>query len=313
LHFNPPDLRLTLRNVRASRIFCCHALAKMICCSFTTRKIIHTMKIKLLIALFIITLPGGFAFAAETGNATNELKALVEKVNTDIRAGKRTEAALSDDLKQFDNLLVEHKGEKTEAVARILYMEATLYLEVIGDTAKGDALMSQLKTDFKGTALVAKIEQMEAKEAAAKKIQGALAEGTKFPDFDEKDVTGKPLSVSNYKGKVVLIDFWATWCPPCRGEIPNVVATYQKYHDKGFEIIGVSLDQDKEKLLDFTKQNNMTWQQFFDGQGWNNKLAEKYGIESIPATFLLDGSGKIIGKDLRGEELTQAVAKAVGK
>jgi thioredoxin-related protein len=90
------------------------------------------------------------------------------------------------------------------------------------------------------------------------------------------------------------------------------VATYGKYHGKRFEIIGVSLDQDQQKLLNFTKQNNMIWPQFFDGQGWNNKLAVKYGIESIPATFLLDGNGKIIGKDLRGEELEQAIARALG-
>jgi len=148
-------------------------------------------------------------------------------------------------------------------------------------------------------------------EDAADATLAALKIGTQFPDFSEKDVTGQPLSIANYKGKVVMIDFWATWCGPCRGEIPNVVATYQKYHDKGFEIIGVSLDQDRQKLLDFTKENGMTWQQFFDGQGWNNKLAVKYGIESIPMTFLLDGNGKIIGKDLRGPELTDAVAGAV--
>ena len=100
--------------------------------------------------------------------------------------------------------------------------------------------------------------------------------------------------------------------PPCRGEIPNVVATYQKYHDQGFEIIGVSLDQDRQKLLDYTREQDMTWPQYFDGQGWGNKLAAKYGIESIPATFLLDGNGKIIGRDLRGDELTAAVAKALG-
>jgi thiol-disulfide isomerase/thioredoxin len=109
------------------------------------------------------------------------------------------------------------------------------------------------------------------------------------------------------------VDFWATWCGPCRTELPNVIATYKKYHDQGFEIIGVSLDQDQAKLTGFTKSMNMTWPQFFDGQGWQNKLAVKYGIESIPATYLLDGNGKIIGRDLRGDELTQAVAKALGK
>ena len=137
-------------------------------------------------------------------------------------------------------------------------------------------------------------------------------EGLKFPGFEEKDVAGKPLSIDNYKGKVVLIDFWATWCGPCVAELPNVLKVYEKHHGKGFDIIGISLDQDEAKLTSFTKQKNMTWQQFFDGQGWGNKLAAKYGVNSIPATFLLDGEGKIIGKDLRGEALEEAVTKALG-
>lgn len=272
------------------------------------------MKQKILIPLFItaILLSAPFAFATETNNATAELHTLVAKVQSDVRAGKKTEAALSEDLKQFDALLAEHKGEKTDAVAQILYMKATLYSEVIGDQAKADALMKQLKTEFSGTDLVAKIEKFEAKQEAAKKIQASLAVGNQFPAFNEKDADGKPLSLTDYKGKVVLIDFWATWCPPCRAEVPNVVDTYQKYHDKGFDIVGISLDQDRSKLESFLKQNKMTWRQYFDGQGWSNELAVKYGVESIPATFLLDKNGKIIGKDLRGEELTQAVAKATG-
>ena len=190
-------------------------------------------------------------------------------------------------------------------------MKALLYVQIFHDEAKADELMAQLKTDFKDTEFVTTLVKQETAGAAAKKIQDALAVGTKFPDFNEKDVDGKPLSVANYKGKVVMIDFWATWCGPCVGELPNVIATYQKHHAQGFEIIGVSLDQDKTRLTDFNKSKNMTWQQFFDGQGWGNKLAVKYGIESIPADFLLDGDGKIIGKDLRGEALEQAVTSAL--
>jgi thiol-disulfide isomerase/thioredoxin len=155
--------------------------------------------------------------------------------------------------------------------------------------------------------------EMKQRQMEAQKIQAALAIGVKFPDFNEKDTAGKPLAIANYKGKVVLIDFWATWCGPCRAELPNVIATYKKYHNQGFEIIGISLDQDQAKLTGFTKSMNMTWPQYFDDQGWQNKLAVKYGIESIPATYLLDGNGRIIGRDLRGDELTQAVAKALGK
>lgn len=265
----------------------------------------------LLFAFFATALLCQSVSAQETANPTNELKALVAKINVDIRSGKKTEAELSDDLNQFDAILAEHKGEKTDIMAQVLYMKATLYSEVIGDTAKADALIKQIKNDYSGTQFVTHLEEQDAREAESKKIQDSLSEGSQFPDFNEKDAMGKPLSIADYKGKVVMIDFWATWCGPCRGEIPNVVATYQKYHDKGFEIIGVSLDSDQQRMLSYIKENNMPWQQYFDGQGWDNKLAKKYGIESIPMTFLLDGNGKIIGKDLRGQELTDMVANAV--
>ncbi len=271
------------------------------------------MKTKLFFALAtaILLSANPFTAPAVAGDATNELKELITKVKTDLQAGKKTEAELADDLKQFDALLAEHEGEKTDAVARILYMKAMLYAEVFQNPTKADQLMKQLNTDFSGTPLVAEMKQQAEKQKAAEAIQRSLVVGATFPDFVETDINGKPLSIANYKGKIVLMDFWATWCGPCRGEIPNVVATYQKYHEKGFEIIGVSLDQERQKLLDYTKQQNMTWQQYFDGEGWGNKLAVKYGIQSIPAAFLLDGHGKIIGRDLRGDELTQAVAKAL--
>jgi peroxiredoxin len=151
----------------------------------------------------------------------------------------------------------------------------------------------------------------------ARKNQGTLVQGATFPDFDEKDVMDQPLSLSRFRGKVVLIDFWATWCVPCCAEVPNVVATFQKYHDQGFEVIGVSLDKDRKKLLDFTMENKMTWQEYFDGKSlpWENKLASRYDIEhsGIPMDYLLDGNGKIIGKNLRGGALPQAVAKALVK
>jgi len=260
-----------------------------------------------------ILLAGSCLFAASTNDPSVELKALVGKIKADIQAGKKTESALGDDLKQFDVLLAEHQGEKTDAVAEILFMKATLYSEVFQDAAKADVLIKQLKSEFQGTHLVAALEQQEAGEAAAKKIQASLAVGTTFPAFNENDLDGKPLSLANDKGKVLLIDFWATWCPPCRAEIPNVVATYKKYHSQGFEVIGVSLDEDRQKLVNFTRENGMTWPQFFDGQGWSNKLAVKYGIEAIPATYLLDGNGVIIGTGLRGDELEEAVAKALAK
>jgi thiol-disulfide isomerase/thioredoxin len=273
------------------------------------------MNRKILAALVVavIMLTGSSLFAAGTNDPAAELGTLVAKINFDVQSGKTTESALGDDLKQFDVLLAEHKGEKTDAVAKILFIKATLYSQVLQNTVKANELIQQLKNEFQGTHIVAELDQQNAMEAAVKKIQDSLAVGATFPDFSEKDMEGKPLSPADHKGNVLLIDFWATWCPPCRAEIPNVVATYKKYHDQGFDIIGVSLDQEREKLLSYTKQNEMTWPQFFDGQGWGNKLAVKYGVQAIPATYLLDGNGVIIGTDLRGDDLGQAVAKALLK
>jgi peroxiredoxin len=263
-------------------------------------------------ALLLLSLP--CTFAADSNSVQDDLKALVTKIKDKLSHGKNTEADLAPELKGFDELMAKHKDEKTEEVAQIQFMKAQLYLEVFDNTEKGVEIVKQIKADFPDTQLGKNADEILdgiKKQEESKKVQRALVKGSAFPDFDEKDVAGKPLSIANYKGKVVLIDFWATWCGPCVHELPNVKKTYDKHHDQGFEIIGISLDQDKDKLTSFTKDKNMSWQQYFDGKGWGNKLAVKYGVQSIPATFLLDGEGKIIGRDLRGDALEAAVAKSV--
>jgi thiol-disulfide isomerase/thioredoxin len=126
-----------------------------------------------------------------------------------------------------------------------------------------------------------------------------------------KAIDGREVDVTAMKGKVVLVDFWATWCGPCVGELPNVLAAYEKHHPKGFEIVAISRDQDEARLKAFIEEKKMPWQQYFDGR--DNKIAEKYGISLIPTTFLLDGTGTLIARDLRGADLEKAVAEALAK
>ena len=128
-----------------------------------------------------------------------------------------------------------------------------------------------------------------------------------------KDLNGEPLSLAQYKGKVVLMDFWATWCGPCVGEMPNVIAAYNKYHAQGFDIIGVSLDESRPALTSFLADNKMPWRQVFDGKQWNSAVPREYGVAAIPFGLLVGRDGKIAAVDVRGPALNAAIEQALAK
>ncbi|MCD0489230.1 AhpC/TSA family protein [Pedobacter sp. MC2016-14] len=190
------------------------------------------------------------------------------------------------------------------------YFSATALTEIAGssmDVSKIEPLYKGLSAGVRGNAVGI---------ALGKGIESARATsiGAMAPEFTQNDVNDKPVKLSDFKGKYVLIDFWASWCGPCRAENPSVVRAYNEYKDKNFTVLGVSLDQPgkKDAWLAAIEKDGLTWTQVSDLQFWNNAVAKQYGVRSIPQNYLVDPAGKIVAKNLRGEALDKKLAELLG-
>lgn len=289
------------------------------------------MKRFLIIAAFavqIITACGqGNATAGQTGNATDkdttwyanrveEINAEGEKLSEEyktVASGPQTDASkarIEQLNERYDSLTNVMKGTILEIAQK--FKDSTFPAQFF----QGD-IAYILSYDELKTVCDPKSAYYNAPELKMAKTMLAALEkrhpGLQYKELTMQDMNGKTVKLSDWagKGKYVLVDFWASWCGPCRMEMPNVVKAYNDFKDKNFEVVGVSFDQKKDAWTAAVKQLGMTWPQMSDLKGWQSAAHDVYGINSIPANILLDPKGKIIATDLRGENLQKELAKVL--
>lgn len=189
-----------------------------------------------------------------------------------------------------ENFVKKYPSSYVDPIAIIRIMQTS------DNVTLADNLYKMMSKEVKQTNLAKYVDQ----QLAIAKINPI---GSQIADFSEKDTAGKNVDISSFRGKYVLIDFWASWCRPCRMENPNVVAAYNKYHQKNFTVLGVSLDQAKAAWINAINMDGLSWTHISDLKGWNNEVAAKFKITSIPQNILIDPKGIIIAKNLRGDAL----------
>ena len=243
-------------------------------------------------------------FNDDLGKYNDRLKAIVEEYYAAEEAG--------------DETLVEEVGVKYENEDSL----KTLFIEEYINANLSSVIAPYLSTRYMMGLEVEELEDLSNSFADTirdseyvLKIEERVtivknsAVGMPAPTFAMNDKEGNPIALESFKGSYVLIDFWASWCGPCRRENPNVVAAYAKYHEKGFEIFGVSFDTDKEKWLKAVEDDKLTWSHASDLKGWGNAAGKIYGVRGIPHSVLVDKEGVIVAKNLRGEELHEKLAE----
>lgn len=226
---------------------------------------------------------------------------MTARMSNDTAKVAALESQYSDLQNQMDDVMKKFVSGHPKALISVMLLQQ---LSTSIDAGETEKLFNGLDTSVQHS----EFGKMIADKLAADKL---TAIGQPAPEFTENDVNGKPVSLASFKGKYVLVDFWASWCGPCRQENPNVVKAYNQYKNKNFTILSVSLDEDSAKWKDAIAQDKLAWNHVSDLKGWKNGAAKEYGVQAIPANFLLDPDGKIIAKNLRGDDLDKKLAEVL--
>jgi len=260
------------------------------------------------------------------GNLNTDYALYIEEITPTVDRIKKVLSSFSIDhtitseqaTKKIDSLMPLYDKSQQDFIAAHLSSEVSIYaLEsfIANDKNLPEAsdLFSKLSADVKGS-----YRGMAFKESLENKKKALYSQrptniGNPAPDFEQPDVSGKKISLSQFKGKYILLDFWASWCKPCRAENPNLVEVYRKFKDKGLEIISVSLDGvgQKKAWINAIQADGLTWLQVSDLKAWQNSAALIYGIKAIPENFLIDPTGKIIAQNLRGQDLNSMLSHII--
>jgi len=313
-------------------------------------KQIHKQALSIFILIAMAAFAAGGAAAQGNEQAATDAERELGEIISQIRVKMQTEppqevVRMAEDL--LTGFIEKYRGQSEEAQARITLgqvftamgenekaisqYELALDSEAPMEARVKALLMFYLASSYIQTEEFDKAEKMyqrvldetpsenseiikavreEMKNLEIKKRLTVGSPAIPFPK-GARNLSGDKIAIKDYSGKVILLDFWATWCKPCLNEMPHVKDIYQEYHDDGFEIIGVSLDRTRENLVSYVEQNDIGWPQIYDGRG--GRIASSYAVSAIPSTFLLDREGRIVEKNLRGKALEEAVGKLFKK
>jgi len=239
------------------------------------------------------------------------IMALTKAVNIDFNRGTPEQQKDTTYIKAVDQRFRKNIQNRTDKQFLFAKEHPTSYFALVALSEAAGSKVDVEKVQPLFNALNKEYRETDMGKELAQRIEanGITAVGKQAPLFTQNNVVGKPVTLASLKGKVVLIEFWASWCGPCRSENPNLVKQYNTYKDKGFEIISVSLDNVKERWLEAIEKDGLDWIHVSDLKGWNNAVGRLYGVRAVPASFLVDAQGKIIGNGLRGEPLNKKLAE----